>query len=179
MSRGSARSIPEFHITEALDQCEDLLVRYGGHAAAAGFTVDNEKLDVLTERIKNLAADALADRTLRPTLVVDAKIGLGELNRKLYAWLTKLEPYGYDNRAPVFLTRRLRVIDGRAVGAKRSHLKLVVTDGRARWDAIAFGQAHWLGRLPGHVDVAYHLELNKWNRHERLQLNIQDLRPSE
>jgi single-stranded-DNA-specific exonuclease len=154
-------------------------VRYGGHAAAAGFTVDNEKLDVLSERIKNLAADALADRTLRPTLVVDAKIGLGELNRKLYAWLTKLEPYGYDNRAPVFLTRRLRVIDGRAVGAKRSHLKLVVTDGRARWDAIAFGQAHWLGRLPGHVDVAYHLELNKWNRHERLQLNIQDLRPSE
>ena len=178
-SRGSARSIPEFHITEALDRCEDLLVRHGGHAAAAGFTVDNSKLELLAERIKNLAAEALADRTLQPTLVIDAQIGLGELNRKLYDWLTKLEPFGYANRAPVFLTRRLRAIDGRAVGAKRSHLKLLVSDGRTRWDAIAFGQAHWLNRIPGHVDVAYHLELNKWNRHERLQLNIQDLRPSE
>lgn len=178
-TRGSARSIPEFHITEALDQCQDLLIRYGGHAAAAGFTVRNEELPTLSQRLKRLAAEWLADMTLQPTLVIDAQVGLGELNRKLYDWLIKLEPFGYANPAPVFMTRRLRVLDGRAVGARRAHLKLYLSDGRTRWDAIAFRQAHWLKCLPGWIDAAYHLELNEWNGHERLQLNVQDLRPAE
>jgi single-stranded-DNA-specific exonuclease len=77
------------------------------------------------------------------------------------------------------MTSRLRVMDARAVGAKRSHLKLFLGDGRTRWDAIAFRQAHWLKHLPAYVDVAYHLELNQWNGRERLQLNVQDLRPAQ
>jgi single-stranded-DNA-specific exonuclease len=178
-SRGSARSIPEFHMTEALDQCCDLLVRHGGHAAAAGFTVRNEDLSHLSQRLKRLATQALAEKTLQPTLVIDAQIGLGELSRKLYDWLTKLEPFGYANPEPIFMTRHLRMIDSHVVGKKRSHLKLYLSDGRAQWEAIAFGQAYWLNRLPGYIDVAYHLELNEWNGHERLQLNVQDLRPAE
>lgn len=177
-SRGSARSIPEFHMTDALDQCDDLLIRHGGHAAAAGFTVPNENLSLLTQRLTSLAAEALAGKTLQPTLFIDAQVGLGELSPKLYDWLAKLEPYGYANPAPVFVTRRLRMIDGRAVGAKRSHLKLRLSDGRARWDAIAFGQAQWLHRLPTYIDAAYHLESNEWNGRERLQLNVRDLRPA-
>jgi single-stranded-DNA-specific exonuclease len=178
-SRGSARSIAEFHITEALDKCGDLLVRYGGHAAAAGFTVRTEDLPHLARQLKALAGESLAGKALQPTLLIDAQVGLGELNRKLYEWLTKLEPFGYANPAPVFLTRRLRVVDGRAVGSKRSHLKLYLSDGRTRWNAIAFRQAHWLKNLPGVIDVAYNLELNEWNGRERLQLNVRDLRPSE
>lgn len=178
-SRGSARSIAEFHITEALDQCSDLLVRYGGHAAAAGFTVRNENLTELEQRLKALAAETLADQTLQPTLIIDAQVGLGELDRRLYEWLAKLEPFGYANPVPVFMTPRLRVVDARAVGAKRSHLKLYLSDGRTRWDAIAFRQAHWLNGLPDFIDVAYHLELNEWNGRERLQLNVQDLRPAQ
>jgi single-stranded-DNA-specific exonuclease len=178
-SRGSARSISEFHITEALDQCSDLLVRYGGHAAAAGFTVCNENLTELEQRLKALASEALVDQTLQPTLPIDAQVGLGELDHRLYEWLTRLEPFGYANPAPVFMTRRLRVVEARAVGAKRSHLKLYLSDGRTRWDAIAFRQAHWLDSLPDYIDVAYHLELNQWNGRERLQLNVQDLRPAE
>jgi single-stranded-DNA-specific exonuclease len=178
-SRGSARSIAEFHVTDALDQCRDLLIRHGGHAAAAGFTVHNENLSRLASQLKRLAAETLADKTLRPTLLVDAQLGLGELSRQLYDWLVKLEPFGYANPAPVFMTRHLRVLDKRAVGSKRSHLKLHLSDGRTRWSAIAFRQAHWLKRLPRYIDVAYHLELNKWNGHERLQLNVCDLRPAE
>lgn len=177
-SRGSARSIPEFHITEALDQCSDLLIRHGGHAAAAGFTVSNENLSHLAQRLKTLAAEALVGKTLHPTLLIDAEIGLGELNRQLYDWLVRLRPFGYDNPVPVFLTQRLRVLSHRAVGAKRSHLKLLVSDGRTRVEAIAFRQAHWLENLPTHIDVAYHLELNRWNGRERLQLNVRDLRPA-
>jgi single-stranded-DNA-specific exonuclease len=178
-SRGSARSIAEFHITEALDQCTDLLVRHGGHAAAAGFTVPNENLPELAQRLTDLAAEALSGKTLQPTLLIDAQVDLGELNREMYGWLAKLQPFGYANPEPVFLTRRLRVVDGRAVGSKRSHLKLRLSDGRTRWDAIAFGQAHWVHRLSTYIDVAYHLELNEWNGRERLQLNVRDIRPAD
>jgi single-stranded-DNA-specific exonuclease len=176
VSRGSARSIAEFHIADALDRCSDLLVRHGGHAAAAGFTVKNKNLPLLTQKLKALAAEELADKTLQPTLFIDAQVGLGELNRRLHDWLTKLEPFGYANPAPVFMTPHLRVVDSRAVGSKRSHLKLFLSDGRTRWSAIAFRQAHWLNRLPTYIDVAYHLELNEWNGRERLQLNVLDLR---
>jgi single-stranded-DNA-specific exonuclease len=177
-SRGSARSIPEFHITDALDRCEGLLLRHGGHAAAAGFTVPNENLAPLAEQLTRLAEEAFFNRTPQPTLSIDAQVDFGELSRKLYDWLAKLEPYGYANPAPVFVTRRLHVTDSRAVGAKRSHLKLRLSDGRVRRDAIAFRQAHWLPRLPARVDVAYHLELNEWNGRERLQINVCDLRPA-
>ena len=179
VSRGSARSIPEFHITEALDQCRDLLVRHGGHAAAAGFTVRNDDLPLLAQRLKGLAAEKLAGEALQKTLSIDAQIGLGELNQRLYEWLAKLEPFGYANPAPVLMTRRLRVVSSHAVGAKRSHLKFFLSDGRTRWDAIAFHQAHRLARLPKYVDVAYHLELNEWNGRQRLQLNVLDMRPTE
>jgi single-stranded-DNA-specific exonuclease len=178
-SRGSARSIAEFHITDALDQCSELLVRHGGHAAAAGFTVRNEDLPVLAERLKELAAETLADKILQPTLLIDAEVGLGELNRRLHECLTRLEPFGYANPAPVFMTSHLRVVGSRAVGAQRTHLKLYLSDGRTRWDAIAFRQAHWLDHLPTYVDVAYHLELNEWNGREQLQMNVVDLRAAE
>jgi len=83
--RGSARSIPEFHITEALDQCADLLVRYGGHAAAAGFTVSHENLTPLAERLKTLAAQALTGQVLQPVLAIDVEIDLGQLDQRLHS----------------------------------------------------------------------------------------------
>jgi single-stranded-DNA-specific exonuclease len=178
-SRGSARSIAEFHITEALDQCTDLLVRHGGHAAAAGFTVRNEDLPRLAQRLRDMAAEALADQVLQPTLLIDVEVGLGELNRRLYDWLARLEPFGYANPRPVFMTRHLRVVNARGVGADRAHLKMDLSDGRVRWNAIAFRQGHWLSDLPRYVDVAYKLELNRWNNREQLQLNVRDLRPSD
>jgi single-stranded-DNA-specific exonuclease len=178
-SRGSARSIAEFHITEALDQCQDLLVRHGGHAAAAGFTVRNEDLPRLTQRLMALAAEALAGKVLQPTLLVDALVGLGELDRRLYDWLSKLEPFGYANPRPVFMTQRLHALNARAVGADRAHLKMTLSDGRARWSAIAFRQGHWVGQLPHYIDVVYNLDLNRWNGREQLQLNVRDLRPSD
>jgi single-stranded-DNA-specific exonuclease len=184
-SRGSARSIPEFHITEALDQCRDLLVRHGGHAAAAGFTVENDNLPGLEKQLTVLAAEALSaaeartGQELKPTLTIDYELGLAELNRDLHGWLARMEPFGYDNPVPVFMTRRLHVLGCRAVGAKQDHLKLHLTDGRVRQDAIAFRQAHWLDHLPTVVDVAYHLELNVWNGREQLQLNVCEMRPAE
>jgi single-stranded-DNA-specific exonuclease len=141
--------------------------------------VRNQDLPLLAERLKELAAETLAEKTLQPTLLIDAEVGLGELNLRLHEWVTRLEPFGYANRAPVFMTSHLRVVGSRVVGAQRSHLKLYLSDGRTRWDAIAFRQAYWLSQLPTYVDVAYHLELNEWNGREQLQMNVVDLRAAE
>jgi single-stranded-DNA-specific exonuclease len=177
-SRGSARSIPEFNITAALDQCSDLLIRYGGHAAAAGFTVANDNLEALQARLKELAAEQLEGVELTPTLSIDAEVELSEVDWATQALLTQLEPCGYANPAPLLLSRRAIVRDARAVGTEERHLKLTLSDGRIVWDAIAFHQGQWADQLPRHVDVVYSLEVHEWNGEKRLQLNVKDLRPS-
>ena len=177
-SRGSARSIPEFNITAALDQCSDLLVRYGGHAAAAGFTVANDNLEALRERLKELAAEQLEGVELTPTLLIDAEVELSEVDWATQALLTQLEPCGYANPAPLLLSRRAIVRGARAVGTDGNHLKLTLSDGRGIKDAIAFHQGRWAGKLSGYIDVVYSLEINEWNGRKRLQLNVKDLRPS-
>src|ERR1041385_7796824 len=96
-TRGSCRSIPEFHITDALDLCKDLLVRHGGHAAAAGFTVKNENLPELVSRLKEIAKDQLGSRDLRRTLSADLEVALSQLNFEVLEHLKFLEPTGYGN----------------------------------------------------------------------------------
>jgi single-stranded-DNA-specific exonuclease len=177
-SRGSCRSIPEFNITQALDQCADLLVRHGGHAQAAGFTVRNENLSLLREKLITLAREALHGQDLRPTLDVDAEVPFDALTMDLAEWLLKLEPTGARNDAPVFMTRRLYVADYRRVGQDGRHLKLRLSNGFHQIDAIGFKQGDWAPRIPAYIDVAYHLEINEWNGNTKLQLNVQDLRPA-
>jgi single-stranded-DNA-specific exonuclease len=178
-SRGSCRSIPEFHITDALDQCRDLLIRHGGHAAAAGFTVATAKLDTLRQRLQAIATEQLATVELRPTLSIDAEIPLEEVDWAIHALLGEIEPCGMDNASPVLLSRGLDVRDRRPVGSEQKHLKLTLRDGRgAAWDAICFRRGDLLSQLPGRIDVAYRLEINEWNHQKRLQLNVQDLRPA-
>jgi len=178
VSRGSARSIPEFHITQALDACEELLIRHGGHAAAAGFTVSNENLDELADRLRALAVEQLSGVELVPSLAVDAEIELAQMSWELQQALTQLEPCGYANPSPLFASRNVRLLGQRAVGKDGRHLKLALSDGQAPWDGIAFRQGEWAGKLPDHVDIAYHLEVNEWNDRRRLQLNVQDVRPA-
>ncbi len=181
-SRGSCRSIPEFHITRALDECAELLIRHGGHAAAAGFTVPTSKLNELAARLQAIAHEQLGGRDLAPTLGIDAEILPGELNRETCDHLKRLEPCGYGNPTPTLMSRGMLVRDIRSVGADGAHLKLSLMDARrATWDAIGFRQSHhsaWL-RRDMRIDVAYHLEVNEWNGQERLQFNVLDLRPTD
>jgi single-stranded-DNA-specific exonuclease len=175
-SKGSARSIPEFHITEALDTMGDVLARYGGHSAAAGFTVPTDRLPEVEARLLALACEQLAGLTLAPTLQVDAETPLETLSWDLYHAMERLEPFGYGNAVPVLVSRNARVIDGRAVGADGRHLKLRLADDHGVvWDAIAFRQGDWIRRLPCRIDLAYMLEANVWNERVNLQLNVQDI----
>ncbi len=180
-TKGSARSIPEFHITEALDQCADLLVRYGGHAAAAGFTIENENLTAFQERLLQIAQESLDVSQLRPTISVDGVVNLRGVRPPLIEEITGLQPFGYGNPTPRFLTRDLQVKYIKAVGQDEQHLRLVLNDGRQNWGAIAFRQGHWADklRISQPIDAVYSLEFNEWNGEQRMQLNIKDLRPSQ
>ena len=177
-SRGSCRSIPEFHITKALDECKDLLVRHGGHAAAAGFTIETTKLDALRERLQGIANEKLADIDFRPALRIDLELPLDEVSWATHGLLEMLEPTGMENPQPVLVSPGVEVRDKRAIGGGK-HLKMVLRDGRgAAWDAIWFRQGHLIDQVPGLVDVVYTLDANEWNRSRRLQLHMQDLRPA-
>jgi single-stranded-DNA-specific exonuclease len=178
-SRGSARSIPEFDIIAALDQCRDLLVRHGGHAAAAGFTVRTEHLSALQERLQAIAQAELAEKDLAPKLHIDAEVTLKELNRDLYEQLKLVEPCGHGNEPPVLIARNLAVRRSRIVGDDGQHLRLVVSDGRLVFDAIAFRQAHLAEQLPARVDLAFTLDINERNGERYFELHVLDLRPTE
>lgn len=177
-TRCSCRSIPEFHITQALDQCKDLLARYGGHASAAGFTVRNENLPALRERLKAIVSEQLAGQELKPTLYADAELSFADLRPELLKLLDYLQPTGYGNPEAVFVTRNVRVVRARPVGAEGKHLKLTVTDGWLTFDAIGFQMGHLASQLPAQVDIMYTFEVNDFNGKQSLQLNLRDLRPS-
>jgi single-stranded-DNA-specific exonuclease len=183
-SRGSCRSIPEFHITEALDETADLLVRHGGHAQAAGLTVLNENLALFTERMRAIAQSKLAGLDLVPTIAVDAELSLDDVDWALQETLAQLEPTGYANPAPLFLSRNVEVMSHRAVGQDSAHLQLRLSNsngGHAHQllSAIAFRQGAWADRLPQLIDLVYSLGVNEWNGRRSLQLMVQDIRAAE
>jgi single-stranded-DNA-specific exonuclease len=176
-SRGSCRSIPEFDITKALDQCQDLLLRHGGHSAAAGFTIATRNLDAFHRRLQSIAAERLSGFDLRPTLDIDAIVPLEEVNWATHTLLSRLEPCGVGNPRPILLSRNVLVSARRTVGRETKHLKLDLRDGQGlTWDAIAFRKGELAARIPPRVDVAYYLDANEWNSRQRLQLVIQDLK---
>src|SRR5215211_328857 len=178
-TRGSCRSIPEFHITDALDQCKDLLVRHGGHAAAAGFTVKNQNLPELVARLKQIAKDQLGAKDLRQTLMADMEVSLSELNFEVLKHLMFLEPTGYGNPEAAFISRNIKVKATRTVGSEGKHLKLTLEDERGvSVDAIGFRLSHLRPEPGAYVDALYRFEANEFNGRRTMQLNLKDIKPA-
>ncbi|MGD8454966.1 MAG: single-stranded-DNA-specific exonuclease RecJ [Anaerolineales bacterium] len=175
-TRASCRSIPEFHITDELERCADLLVQFGGHAAAAGFTVETSKVPDLVRRLKKDAEKELSGANLQPVIHADMEVSLIDLKPALLNDLDLLQPTGYGNPEAVFVSRNVMVRDARAVGRESAHLKLTVSDGRITYDAIAFRQGSWIDHLPQRIDLIFTFELNEFNGRKSLQLNVKDIK---
>ncbi len=177
-SRGSCRSIPEFHMTQALDECRELFIRHGGHAAAAGFTIETTKLDILAQRLSDIAQRQLGGQELLPTLAIDAVLHLHKLKPELFHALQQLEPHGYANPQPMFASRGVSIVEIRTVGMESAHLKMKVGDGGTIFDAIGFKFGHMADRLTrgDKLDIAYTFEENEWNGERKYQLNIKDIK---
>jgi single-stranded-DNA-specific exonuclease len=177
-TKGSARSIKEFHVTEALDACADLLVRYGGLAAAAGFTIANDKVELFAERLRNYAAEKLKGQNLQPALRYDLNVQLSEWTTELTQELKLFEPCGYGNPSPVFTAHDLEVRYPQQIGAEGLHLRMQLCEGEHKMQAVAFRQGAWATNMPKRVDVLYALEWNEWNGEKRLQMNVKDIKGS-
>ena len=184
----SARSIPEFNIVEAIASASDLLVRYGGHAQAAGFTVATALIPEATERLLAHAGQLLDTMDLTPTLEIDAVARLPELTMDTNDWLTSLEPFGKANRRPLLASTGVTVKEARLVGNNRQHLRLRVEQEGREIVALAFNQADAWPTLefqagsqagPGSLDLAYTLMLDSWQGQDSLALRIKELRVSE
>jgi len=173
-ARGSARSIPDYDVLQGLDAVAHLLVRHGGHARAAGFTVSAGQLDLVRRLLVEHAARALRDVDLRPTLGLTAEVGPGDLDARLYEALAELEPFGEANPRPLLAVRGARVAGAKVVG--RGHLRLSIGNTpQGAMDAIAFGMADRLPDLGREVDLAASLRVNTWSGASRLELRVEDL----
>lgn len=187
-SRASCRSIPEFDITSALRRHGDLMVRFGGHRAAAGFTAENSNLDALREAMTAEADEHLADVDLTPVIDVDAAIPLHRVDGDLIRSLSKLAPFGMGNPVPTFLSRDLEIVESKAIGAGGDHLRLKVRDsngtgGGVVWSAIAFGvgadRISEMNLQPAQrYDLVYSFSVDRGGR-GGLELMVRDLARSQ
>lgn len=177
-SRGSARSIPEFDITAALDQCADLLIKYGGHAAAAGLTLETRNLPAFRDRLEEIARENLKGLELIPTLNIDAETSLEQITPELCQYISKLEPFGYANPEPLFLTRRVQVREYRLVGEESRHLRLNISWASKNWIAIGFKMGPRAKEIREFMDIVYTPKLSRWGNQEGVELHLRDFRPS-
>ncbi len=175
---GSARSIPEFDVVSALSECRDLLDRFGGHPGAAGFALPRENLEPLQQRLLDIAGRQLAGIDLRPHLTIDAVLPLSSIGGKTYRLVDRFAPFGHENPMPVFLSRRVGVVDHYAIGNASQHLRLRLRDGRITWKAIGFDLGSLAPEIAPEIDVVYNLVIDRWNGDEALELNVLDFAPS-
>ena len=178
VSSGSCRSIPEFDIILALNQCRRLLSQFGGHPRAAGFTLPTKNLARLRQELLQLAATQLAGVDLRPHLDIDAEVTLPDLTGDTFQTIQQLAPFGQGNPLPTFLSRRVEVIDCRTIGGNGEHLRMKLKQGGTVWGGVSFGMGNYLSEASSPLDIVYNLEIDRWGGEERLRLNILDFAPS-
>lgn len=172
--RGSARSIPEFNVFEALQFSDDLLQKYGGHRAAGGFSLAAENLEMWRSRLAEFACGCLQPEHLKPLISVDVQVNLDEMTLALYRELDVLHPCGIGNPTPVFWTENVRVVEQSTIRGK--HLKLVVAqEAGGTQEAIAWRWGEYCP-LPKRVDLAYKLKENHYNGNTKLDLEVVGIR---
>ena len=179
LCQGSCRSIPEFDFTAVLEECHNLLVAFGGHPLAAGFTVARQNLAQLQERITTLATEQLAHLELRPEIVIDADVPLSILTGDTFNIIQKLSPFGRGNPQPTFLTRQVEVVECRNFGKQGAWLRLKLKQGNITWQAVDFKSRKTKKEIPSHIDIVYNLEKSRWNGEEVISLNLLDFAPAK
>jgi len=174
--RGSGRSIPGFDLAAALRECDDLLVRHGGHAMAAGVTILPDNVPALRERLNSFARRTLSPEQLQPVLKLDAEVSLRELTIERLAELDRLAPTGQGNAALQFCASGLRLHrPPLRMGKEQQHLKLHVTDGNDIREAVWWNVPRDYV-LPPRFDLAFTAEINEFRDNRTVQLKVSDLR---
>jgi single-stranded-DNA-specific exonuclease len=175
--RGSARGIPEFNVFEALEYCDDLLGKYGGHRAAGGFSFPADNLEDMRSRLSQYANKYLELQHLKPLLKIDALTRFDEINQEFYQQLRTLEPCGIENSTPIFYSVDVRVSEQTSVG--KGHIKMtlsqIINNQRYTIKAIAWRWRDYFP-LPTLVDIAYKLRENEFNGNTTIELEVVGVR---
>jgi len=177
-SKASARSIEGFNVIEVINSFSELLISAGGHSMAAGFSIKTGLVEEFTKRFKNKAEKMLGKKKLSPTLKIDLEMKFGDINYPLVKKIEKFEPFGNSNPNPSFLTKNVEIINARAVGAKRNHLKLKLKKDSKVFNAIGFGMVDLVKDIntKERFDIVYSVELNRWNNDINIELKLKDMR---
>ena len=178
----SARSIPEFDIAKTVQQMEDLIISGGGHSQAAGITFDNHRKEEVKDFFIQKIREEVEINNLHPFKNIDIELNAQEVDWDLYDAFYKLAPFGMNNSVPVFLVRKLRILDIKVIGNDRKHIKLKLNSEAQSGtpltiDAIGFNFGHIVDQLHRNdiIDLVFRLEVNEWSGHRELQLNIVDI----
>lgn len=171
ISKGSARSVPGFNVVQAIACAKDLLVTYGGHPQAAGFTIKTKDIPLFRQRLTKYASQSLKDDDLTRRLFIDTEISPAEATTELARQVSSLAPFGPGNPNPLFITKDLEVGEMKLL-SENKHLRL----GLGPFEAIGFGLGPRGSEVrPGmKIDAVFHLEINNWRERERLQLKLRD-----
>ena len=169
--RGSARGIPEFHVFEALEYCDPLLGKYGGHKAAGGFSLPSRNLEAFQEQLSDFAHRCLEPQWLKPLIRIDGLADFSQLDLDLYEQIDRLHPCGIENDLPIFWTPDVRILEQKIVG--KGHIKLTLTQEKSKriLKAIAWRWQDYFP-LPSRLDIAYSLRENTWNSNTTLELEL-------
>ena len=177
-SVASGRSIPEFNIVAAMESCEDLLVRFGGHSQAAGLTVATKDIPQLKSRLEAYSAESLETQSLIRTVEIDAEISFDELDETMIRWINDLEPYGPGNPRPVFASMGVKVLETFHMGREQQHLRLRVEMNGARFTALAFNQAGKWQPNTEFADLAFTVMNDSFRGKGAIALRLLDFKPS-
>ncbi|HRO69022.1 MAG TPA: single-stranded-DNA-specific exonuclease RecJ [Chitinophagaceae bacterium] len=179
LAAGSARSVPGFNLYEAVHACRDHLLGYGGHFAAAGMTLEIDKIDAFRAKFEDIVASTIDPDLLIPEILIDAEISFDDITWPFYNILNQMEPFGPENLRPVFLTRNV-VDTGYSRIVKETHLRFSLRQGGRTFTGIGFNlhDKYECLRQKQPCDIVYKLDINEWNGEKSLQLRVIDCRPS-
>ena len=178
IGKGSARSISNFNVYQAIKECSHLLSGFGGHKYAAGLTIDEKNIPAFVEHFKEAAKSHVTQEDLVPSIFVDGEIDLPQFTERFIRLLKLLGPFGPMNMRPVFMSRSVNILGSPAI-VGQNHLKLKLEQNGSVFDAIGFNMGNYLDVVQsnqGVVDCVYVVEENKWNGRTQIQLRLKDIR---
>jgi single-stranded-DNA-specific exonuclease len=177
---GSARSVAGFNLYEAIHECREHLIGYGGHFAAAGMTLMPENVDAFAAKFEEVVSSTITPELLVPEINIDTEITFAELTGSLYNIVDQMEPFGPDNMRPVFISRNVTET-GHSKIVKDQHIRFVLRQNNTTITGIGFNMAEkfTLLQMNHPIDVVYTIDLNEWNGQTSVQLKVCDVRLSE
>ena len=180
LATGSARSVAGFNLYEAIYQCKEYLIAYGGHFAAAGLSMLPENVDAFRNKFEEVVSATIEDHLLIPELLIESEITFPEIKDPFYNILSQMEPFGPGNMRPVFIARKVQDT-GHSKIVKELHLRFVLKQNNVTLTGIGFNMADKFGLLESKkpLDIVFTIDENEWNGSKTLQLKMIDLRESQ